>query len=70
MSLGTILVGVVARIGKTLLTERVIINLVIVLGDWLVKRTSNDLDDKAFKVFKEALDKQYNRPTNLYRELR
>jgi hypothetical protein len=70
MKLGLLAVSLASGITKTLFTERVIINLVIVLGEWLVKRTSNDLDNKAFAVFKEALDKQYNRPTNLYRELR
>jgi len=70
MKLGLVVASLASGVTKALLTERVLINLVIILGDWLVKRTSNDLDDKTFKVFKEALDKQYNRPTNLYRELR
>ena len=41
----------------SLLTERAIIRLVIGFGDWLVKRTTNELDDKAWTVVKEELEK-------------
>lgn len=50
----TILFGVLI---KSLLTERVVIGLMVKLGDWVVKKTTNDLDDEAWIPVKEALKK-------------
>lgn len=48
----SILLGALA---KALLTERVIIELMIKFGDWLVKKTGNDLDDKLWLPLKAQL---------------
>lgn len=45
---------------KALMSEKVIIELMIKFGDWLVKRTGNDLDDKAWTSLREQLLKNLN----------
>lgn len=40
-----------------LLSEKVIIRLVLLFGDWLVDRTTNELDNKGWEVVKEELEK-------------
>ena len=65
--MGKLIVSALAGVGKALLTEKIIINLVLVLAEWLVKRTGNDLDDKILAVVKEALDKRQGKSVgNLY----
>lgn len=50
---------IIARIGTRLLTavltEAVIIKILVALGDWLVKRSSNTLDDSVWAEVKKAL---------------
>jgi|TARA_Y100000004_G_C8758991_1_gene345702 hypothetical protein len=45
-----------ATIASKLLSEKVLIAIVLKLGDWLVKRSSNDLDDKIWAEVSKALD--------------
>lgn len=71
MNIGAILVGVLARIGTALLTEKVIINLVIILASWLASKTKNDLDDQLVEALKDALDKDHGKPVkNLYDQVK
>lgn len=70
MNLGTILVGVIARIGTALFTEKVVINLVVILASWLASKTENDLDDQLVEALKDALDKDHGQPRNLYDDIR
>jgi len=39
-----------------LLSEKVLIAIVLKLGDWLVKRSENDLDDKIWAEVSKALE--------------
>lgn len=64
-----------ARVFKTLLaavlTEKFLINLVLLLADWLAKRTQNDLDDRLVAHLRDALGKVKGQPArNLYDELK
>jgi len=43
-------------IATKLLSEKVLIAIVMKLGDWLVKRSSNDLDDKIWAEVSKALE--------------
>ena len=45
-----------ATIASKLLSEKVLIAIVLKLGDWLVKRSSTDLDDKIWAEVNKALD--------------
>ena len=45
-----------AAIATKLLSEKVLIAIVLKLGDWLVKRSSNDLDDKIWAEVSKALE--------------
>lgn len=51
-----ILKRILAVLCTALLSERAIIKMILVCGDWLVKRTTNDLDDKAWKIVKAELE--------------
>lgn len=71
MNLGAIITGALFRIGAALFTEKVLVNLIVVLADWAAKRTSNDLDDRLVEALKDALDKQQGKPnTNLYAQVK
>ena len=37
------------------MTEKFLMRLILVFGDWLVKSTKNDLADEIWKDYKEAL---------------
>lgn len=52
----TIFKRILAVLCTALLSERAIIKMILVCGDWLVKRTTNDLDDKAWMVVKAELE--------------
>jgi len=47
--------AIVAFLAKTLLTEKIMKAVVIVLGNCLVKSTKNKLDDMAWEQVKKAL---------------
>lgn len=62
-----VLLQVIKSLLAAVFTERFLINLVLMLADWLVKRTSNDLDNQLVTQLRYALDKQQGRPVdNLY----
>lgn len=62
--------GVISRLVTSLLTERFVINVAILLLEWLVKRTENDLDDRLLEHLKDALDNDHGTPLNLYDEIK
>jgi len=70
MNVGLILASVMSSLLRGILTEKVLINLVVILASWLASKTKNDLDDQLVGALKEALDKDHGQPKNLYRELR
>ena len=51
--MGAILGGIATKI----LSQKVMIAILIKLGDWLVKRSENELDDKIWAEVKQALGK-------------
>ena len=51
--MGALLGGIATKI----LSQKVMIAILIKLGDWLVKRSENDLDDKIWAEVKSALGK-------------
>jgi hypothetical protein len=56
--MGKVIAAVGSRILVALLSEKVIIAILIRLGDWLVKRTTNSLDDQIWGEVKKALEKE------------
>jgi len=71
MNVGAVLATVLFRIGTTLFTEKVLMNLLVVLASWLAKRTTNDLDDQLVEAVKGGLDKKSGFPAgNLYDEVK
>ena len=48
---------IIAFITKTLLTEKIIKAVVVVLGDYLVKSSKNKLDDVLWVKVKKVLNK-------------
>ena len=51
--MGALLGGIATKI----LSQKVMIAILIKLGDWLVKRSENKLDDKVWEEVKKALGK-------------
>ena len=51
--MGALLGGIATKI----LSQKVMIAILVKLGDWLVKRSENDLDDKIWAEVKSALGK-------------
>ena len=49
--------AIVIKILKSMLSEDVIKSVVVALGDYLVAKSSNKLDDKLWDKVKVALDK-------------
>lgn len=62
--MGTIIAKTLFGIGATLFTEKVLMNLLVILATWLARRTTNDLDDSLVQAIKEGLDKQSGQPAN------
>lgn len=66
--------AVVARVVTStlaaVLTERFVMNVLVLLASWLASKTKNDLDDQLVEALKDALDKDHGRPRNLYDEIR
>ena len=50
--MGALLGGIATKI----LSQKVMIAIVLKLGDWLVARSENDLDDKVWAEVKKALN--------------
>ena len=51
--MGAILGGIATK----LLSQKVLIAILLKLGDWIVKRSENELDDKIWDEVKKALNK-------------
>jgi len=51
--MGAILGGIATKV----LSQKVMIAILVKLGDWLVKRSENELDDKIWAEVKSALGK-------------
>ena len=54
--MGKILVSMASIIISKIFTEKILIKILIKLGDFLVKKTTNDLDDKVWGEVKKALE--------------
>ena len=50
--MGALLGGIATKV----LSQKVIIAIVLKLGDWLVARSENELDDKVWAEVKKALN--------------
>ncbi len=61
---------VIATSLAAMLTERFVMNVLVILAEWAVKRWGNDLAADLFRQFKEALDRDHGKPANLYDEIR
>ncbi len=53
--MGNVLALVGSKLLQSLVTEKVLIAILIKLGDYLVKRSSNSLDDEVWDEVKKAL---------------
>ena len=51
-----ILIGTIKTLALTMLSEKMILKLLIVLMEWAVPRTTNELDDKILTLMKEKLE--------------
>ena len=51
--MGALLGGIATKV----LSQKVMIAILVKLGDWLVKRSENELDDKIWAEVKTALGK-------------
>ena len=47
--------AVLSAIATKMLSQKVLIAILLKLGDWLVKRSENDLDDKIWAEVKKSL---------------
>jgi len=54
----------------TFLTEKFILNLLVMMAEWAVVRWGNDLAEDLFEQFKRELDNDNNEPVNLYDDTR
>lgn len=54
----------------TVLTEKFIMNILVILAGWAVKRWGNDLAEDLFEQFRDALDNDHGTPLNLYNEIK
>ena len=48
--------AILTAVATRLLSQKVLIAIVLKLGDWLVKKSENDLDDKIWAEVKKALN--------------
>ena len=47
--------AILSAIATKMLSQKVLIAILLKLGDWLVKRSENDLDDKIWAEVKKSL---------------
>ncbi len=66
----TIAARVLASVMAAILTERFLVNVLVILAEWAVNRWGNDLAGDLFQQFKDSLDKDHGQPMNLYDEIR
>lgn len=65
--MGATLVKMLFSIGTTMLTEKVLMNFILITASWLAKKTSTDLDDNLVLAIKNGLDKKNGVPQgNIY----
>lgn len=68
------IVPVLAKVGATLLmsmlTEKFIINMLVLILDKLASRWGNDFTKEALNHLKDSLDKDRGTPKNLYSEVK
>lgn len=68
---GTKLTTFLARIGTILFTERVLMNLVVLLTAWLIEKNSSDLDKGTLELMRNQMNrKDGKRVKNLYKGVR
>ena len=48
--------AILGSIATKMLSQKVLIAILLRLGDWLVKRSQNELDDKVWAEVKKALN--------------
>jgi hypothetical protein len=48
--------ALLGAVATKMLSQKVMIAILLKLGDWLVKRSENDLDDKVWEEVKKALN--------------
>lgn len=53
--MSSILVSILLSVLQRLVSEKVVIGVLVGLGDWLVPKTTNELDDKIWAPVREAL---------------
>lgn len=66
----TVALQVLKTLVTSLFSERFVINLLVLLGEWAVKRWGNDLMGDLFEQFKDSLDRDHGQPMNLYAEVK
>ena len=52
-----VMAGILAWLTKTILTERMLKSILVILGDYLVSSSKNKLDDKLWVQVKKVLIK-------------
>lgn len=61
---------VLATTLTSVLTEKFIMNVLVILAGWAVRRWGNDLAEDLFEQFRDALDRDHGTPMNLYSEIK
>lgn len=61
---------VLATTLTAVLTEKFVMNVLVILAGWAVKRWGNDLAEDLFEQFQDALDRDHGTPMNLYNEIK
>jgi len=57
-------ISVLTRLLTALLSEKVLINMTVILASWIAKRTDNRLDDQLVQALKDGVSqRQDGRPT-------
>lgn len=65
-----VVIKVLQSVLASILTEKVLINLIILLAERVVQSTENDLDNQILREFKDALDRNHGTPGNLYKSVK
>lgn len=65
--MGSVIAKTLFTVGATMFTEKVMMNLLLILATWLAKKTSTDLDDNLVVAIKNGLDQKNGVPQgNIY----
>lgn len=59
--LGKVGASIGASLIASLMTEKVIMRVMLILGDKLVKSTKNDLDDQVFAEMKKSIEAELSK---------